>query len=465
MFKWHGWSAACRQCGGQMEFTHGQKIAVDKLWKWLNDMKPGDIFRWYGYAGTGKTTALSHFMRENPMGLRMVFVTPTNKAKKVLDNKLKADGFGDFKTKTLFSLLYTWLDNPDYVDAVEMARVFHDKLQKAPLTEDEEKTFKDLCRMTRELQPNISCPRERPEDIDLIIIDEASMVCRKDAETLLEWQIPVIVMGDPFQLPPIKEQESILMGPHHNALLTEVVRQSAENKLLKFATDLRDNKPFHPQLLSGNYDHPTLAIKRNRDLDRMREASCIIAFSNQMVAEANHLCHVGKHGDSELMYYPQDGDPVMFYQNNYMKEKVVDEKGRPVMISKFDDNGNETKEQKTISRTLFDNGERVWLKGHLGPMTNFVKENGETEFFYKWDSKYFREFAEGMKSPGTREITKWYFTFGYACTVHKAQGSEFDSVYLINDYPLRLRNTVQYRRWLYTAVTRAKTKIYIEGTI
>ena len=56
------------------------------------------------------------------------------------------------------------------------------------------------------------------------------------------------------------------------------------------------------------------------------------------------------------------------------------------------------------------------------------------------------------------------FTYGYVCTVHKAQGSEFESVRIVDDFSKRLAKgkPALRKQWAYTAVTRATKNLYIE---
>lgn len=466
-FRLHQYKITCNSgIGVRMTLTDGQATACEKLDIWMSKMDEYDIFRIHGYAGTGKTTVISHYIKENPFDpKRIIFVTPTNKAKRVLASKLARDGLDRYRLGTVFSLLYTWIDNAQYIDAIEMAQVFHEKQKTQELTDDEEETFRKLCRLTRELEPNISAPRERPDDLDLIIIDEASMVGRKDSELLMSWGIPMVVIGDPFQLPPVKESDSLLIGTYYDALITEVVRTDSENKALKLATDLRNDQPFHPSLNRG-YAKESLTISYSRDLERMKKSDCVIAFTNSMVAKVNQEIHDSLFPENKELNFPQIGEPLMFYQGNYKKEKQLDENGKVVTVTRFNEvTGQPYAEPKTTRKTLFDNGERVILESDAGPRMSLRKDDGSFEVFDKYDTRAFHDFLAGLQSVNMREITKWYLTYGYACTVHKSQGSEFDHVYIVNDYPLYMRNTITYRRWLYTAITRAKKSVFIEGGI
>lgn len=446
------------------DLTEGQKLAVKKLDEFLIKKSEYSILRIYGYAGTGKTTAISSYMSDHNIDPdSIIFVAPTNKAKRVLAKKFARDGLHQYKVTTVFQLLYTWIDNPDYCSALQKAKEMHQlKKDSSNLSDDQEKEFKKLCAMTRNLDPHISARREKPEDLEIIIIDECSMVGLNDCKALEEWGIPLVVIGDKFQLPPVKESVSRLMVADPDVLLTEVKR-TEDNKILKLATDIRDLKPMHPSL-NNEYSKADLTVSRRRNVDAMANADMIICYTNSMVAKVNLEMHEHFHPEKGTDF-PQIGEPVMFYQGNFETTNCHDDDGNDIKIERLDDFGNTYTENKTFRKPLFDNGEKCTVSCLDWHGLALIKDDDTVTLFKKFDSHLFSEFVNSMQDSSTRELSKWYFSFGYACTVHKSQGSEFDNVYIVNDYPVYKRNTIDYKRWIYTAITRAKCNLYIEGGI
>src|ERR1700758_4494302 len=184
-----------------IELNPEQKIAVQRLIEFIED--PG-TFDWYfcftGFAGTGKTFCMREVVaRCRKSASQFAYTAPTNKAAKVLR---QVTG----NACTIYSLLGLRVDK------------------------------------SGELKQVVAGKRPDLSDLDVVVVDEASMVnsnlfdiLRVSAE---RWQFKVVFMGDLAQLPPVGEPSSMALGGMVGANLTRVMRH--DNQILTFATQVRE---------------------------------------------------------------------------------------------------------------------------------------------------------------------------------------------------------------------------------
>ena len=183
-------------------FNDQQKDALRAVDKWFTEYKTSQgrnrkqIFRLFGYAGTGKTTLAKHFAEgtDDP-----VFSAFTGKASLVLR---KAGCFG---ARTIHSLIY--------------------------IAEQDEKTGEVTFRLNK--QSDL-------KSADLLIIDECSMVNEELGKHLLSFGKPILVLGDPAQLPPV-EGSGFFTDQEPDFMLTEIHRQAKDNPIIYLATQARNN--------------------------------------------------------------------------------------------------------------------------------------------------------------------------------------------------------------------------------
>lgn len=159
-----------------------------------------------GYAGTGKSTLVKFIISALDINeYDVCYIAYTGKAAKVLRDK------GCPNAMTAHRLLY----------------------QSYPKNDG---TF--CHKIKRPLDHNYK----------LIVVDEISMLPKEMWELLLSHNIHVICLGDPFQLPPIGEDNGVLQNPH--VFLDEIMRQAQESEIIRLTMNIRENKPL--QLFQGN---------------------------------------------------------------------------------------------------------------------------------------------------------------------------------------------------------------------
>jgi exodeoxyribonuclease-5 len=261
---------------------------------------------------------------------------------------------------------------------------------------------------------------------DLIVVDEASMLDSAIWRDLLSYGIPIIAIGDHGQLPPIDGNFNLMQHP--NIVLEEIHRQAKDNPIIRISIQARTNG----QIDFGIYGDKIkkLSIRENQD-------------------ELQDL--VEKFNDEIMMLCGYNQTRVRL--NKYVRSQIGFELDQP--------------EFKDRVICLKNNSKKEIYNGMIGKVT-FI-ENDKDFFFAKIDfddttfsglilAKQFNS----LKTIEHRNSVNEYdlFDFGYAITVHKAQGSQSKKVILFEERFKQMDET-SWKRWLYTAVTRASEELII----
>lgn len=251
-----------------MAFTAQQEDALKRVKEWFEDESGPQVFKLFGYAGTGKTTLAKHFS-ENVKGWTQ-YSAFTGKACQVLRNK------DCHNAKTLHSLIYKAKQMPD--GNVRFVRnVFDSPLMYAKL----------------------------------IITDEVSMVGEELGKDLLAFGKKVLVLGDPAQLPPVKSGEGYFMG-EPDILLTEVHRQAADNPIIALSMHLRAQKPLR-SFFGRNVDRDHLKLVDGVTVTEALAMDQIICGKNQTRDIRNRRFRDLK-GFSGI--FPNIGEKLICLKNN-----------------------------------------------------------------------------------------------------------------------------------------------------
>ena len=373
-----------------MQFSPQQDEALKAVSRWLKEgQRP--IFRLFGYAGTGKTTLARHFASH--VDGQVQFAAFTGKAAQVLRSK------GAVNARTIHSLIY----RPRGEEAVE-----------------DETTGKTS------INPTFSLNRQSPvAKAALIVIDECSMVDEQLGRDLMSFGTPILVLGDPAQLPPISgggfftEHE-----PDH--LLTEIHRQAADNPIIRMALDVREGR----ELGYGDFGAARVITRDEVDQDLVLAADQVLVGTNRTRRRYNQRLRELKGFDAA---YPQAGDKLVCLRNDPAKGLL---------------NGSLWKVMTSARETVKPGINLLVAPEEDDPDRGIAKikllkaafENPEADI--PWQQK--KRFDD--------------FDYGYALTVHKAQGSQWDEVVLF-DESFAFKDTRQ--RWLYTAITRAAERLTV----
>jgi exodeoxyribonuclease-5 len=380
--------------------TKSQQLALDKSEVWFKN-KDKQVFEIAGYPGTGKTTIVSKII-EN-LGLdneEVMFVTYVGKAALAL--LLKGNN-----ARTIHSAAYELELFPKKVDGVSVLD---------------------------EYGKEVMIPRFVKRDkispaIKLIVVDEGGMIPEGIANDLMSFNVPMIVIGDNAQLPPIFGESYFLNKP--DVTLTDLMRQSEDSDIVKIATMVRLGIP----LSYKDYPGGSRIIRKKEVTDEMLMTS--------------DICICGKNDTRRDL-------------NKYIREELFDRrKNHPMINDKLICRMNNRNCPPIDNLIFLTNG----LIGYVYDYDisdinkNIVKIDFRPDFY---ENKMFNnvnidyKYLMGYSDKNDRFLNK--FEYGYAITCHLAQGSEYDNVFIYNE---RMGTNEYYKRWLYTAVTRAKEKVIL----
>lgn len=205
-----------------MAWSQQQSAALAAVAKWVDDPKAKQVFRLFGYAGTGKTTLATH-MAAGVKG-RVLYACFTGKASLVLRQKGCEDAC------TIHSLIYKPVEDP-------------------------------VTGIT-EFKRN---PDSAVAGAALVIIDEVSMVGEELARDLLSFGTKILVLGDPAQLPPVKG-EGFFINAKPDIMLTEVHRQAAENPIIRMSMDVREGRGLTP----GAYGESRIVLRSDLSKEELQ---------------------------------------------------------------------------------------------------------------------------------------------------------------------------------------------------
>lgn len=360
-----------------MEWSPQQDAALKAVSFWLKRGTP-QVFRLFGYAGSGKTT-LARAVADNMEG-DVMFGAFTGKAALVMRSKGCRD-----------------------------ARTIHSMIYRARDTDTEEPSF----------VLNEDGPASKAE---LIIIDECSMVDEALGRDLLSFGKPVLVLGDPAQLPPIKGG-GFFTEASPDAMLTEVHRQAADNPIIRLSMLIRDGGRLAP----GRYGSSRIVSRDLIDAEQVKAADQVLVGLNRTRRAYNRRLRelLGRAGD-----LPEAGDKLVCLKND-RKKGLLNGSLWTVQTAG-------TVRRKKIRMTVVPEEDSAHKPLRIGVLPEFFTSEEEIPYSLR------RESDE--------------FDYGYALTVHKAQGSQWDKIVLFDESGAFR----EYRdRWLYTGITRAAESLTI----
>ena len=354
-----------------------QDRALVEIATWLKTGRP-QIFRLFGYAGTGKTTLARH-IAEGIDG-DVVFAAYTGKAALVLRSK------GCDDARTIHSLIY----RPQDIDSEV---------------------------------PSFVINEQSPANAaSLIIIDECSMVDEDLGRDLLSFGRPVLVLGDPAQLPPVKGG-GFFTEAQPDFMLTEVHRQAADNPIIRMSMIVREGG----RLERGAYGESSVIARDAID-------SATVTRADQVLVGLNRTRKLYNKRLRELFGFsgslPEAGDKLVCLKND-RKKGLLNGGIWTVKLMAPARSG-----KLRMSLVPEDDAARKPLRVRVLPA--FFESEEEIPYTLRRDSDE--------------------FDFGYALTVHKAQGSQWNDMVLFDEsWAFREHRS----RWLYTGITRAAERITI----
>jgi len=264
----------------------------------------------------------------------------------------------------------------------------------------------------------------------LVVMDEASMVGEWDMNAVLKHGIAVLALGDLGQLPPVKAPYS-LTPDHVDFELTEILRQSGESNIIRAAAFARQGKTLPDREYEDVRVRTGTANLEMLIAHSDEQGQILCSFNTTRVAINRRIRDELGFGAHAI---PQVGEKVMCTFNQHQHGFMNGEQGIILKfeeVPEYDAESNESENMLYVSlKSLSDGRER---KVKFNP--DCFSTDGEVA-------------KEALKAIGG-------FTYGYACTVHKSQGSEFENV-LVIDEPMG-----DVAKLRYTAYTRASKRLTI----
>lgn len=466
----HQWEAINEAAAWYKEasqhFVREPRPADDDFEAWQtyspNEMRhgldPGQSFVFAGYAGSGKSTCVAAMIEK--LGLKqseVMYTAPTGKAAKVLSVKLRDSGWYNPAT-TIHKAIYMpqAQKSQEIKDQLDRADTEWDARVEATQAGNTDARFgfehmnnHDLQVMIKKLENELSDAMDSeglsftlkdqkhlPEGIKLIVVDEASMVGTDIAEDLGSFNLPILAIGDPGQLPPINSDWGFSMESP-DVFISEIHRQAAENPIIQLATLARHGELIKP----GDYGDGVKVVRRRDDdvtLDADRDAMVLVGTHKKRFALTMAI-------RKELgidTTGPAKDEPILVQRNSRQYPALV--------------NGS-------IMRCLEDTGD---LADGGVALTVRIQDDEQDALEYElrcpqalFEEHYFKK--RGAYSGPTKDVYNAkanleHLDWGHVLTVHKAQGSEWDDV-VVHDESGSFRGDGD--RWLYTGITRAAEKL------
>ncbi|WP_298148497.1 AAA family ATPase [Flavobacterium sp.] len=443
------------------ETTPSQQVFFETFAQFLSGESQQSAFVLKGYAGTGKTTLIASIVQFfESIDKDVVLMAPTGRAAKVMS------GYSGKDAATIHRSIYY----PNVTDGQYAFTLMKNKWQHA-----------------------------------LFIIDEASMLSDSGSEAvgngllddLLTFvysadHCAVLFVGDTAQLPPVHSDLSPALDPEKLAVyfsagvgiteLTEVMRQATDSGILMNATGIRnlikseELSTFQFQIsgfpdivrLQDPYDIQDAfeSAFNEREID---ESIVIVRSNKRANAYNNQIRNRILMRDHEIA----TGDLLMVVKNNYYwladdaskdfiangdivevleifkEEELYGKKFARVKVKFLDYQQSDTFECLVMLDTLQSESPALTQ----AEFRDFASQVEEDYIEYSPSTRY-------KKMKENQYFNALQVKFSYAMTCHKAQGGQWSRVFVEQPY-LPEGVSIPYYRWLYTAITRAKEKLYL----
>lgn len=472
------------------DLNEGQKEAFRNIISFFGS-KEFDAFVLKGYAGTGKTFLVKRIVRWindcYKKNARIAITAPTNKAVRVLY------AMGEFldvapKEPALAKDFPTWLD--DDVSPKKTAGIDYSTIHKLlGLTETITARGEQIFTAKNKDKNDI-------EEYDVLIVDETSMLDDMLFKEIIHWgdKIKIIFMGDPAQIPPVNRVDCIPFRENHTyrfsrSELTEIMRQKGDNPIIEASFRLRNNlelvqpiKEVKTQLNSA--DHGIVHIDAKVQRDEIRPLiekyfkseeftadanyAKIIAWRNKVVGYMNDVVREILYGPNPNRYVAgeklivsspvfRDYGGILFNTSEELKVVGVAIKNKKFQEKEFSLDAKvyectveafEAESKQVLKRVIF-----------------IIHEDSLVEFNMIATQAKERAIARRQATFWVTyyNILKWSadVAYNYAITAHKAQGSTYRNVLLMEEDIDKNPKTIERNRIKYTAYSRPTDRLYI----
>ncbi len=429
------------------ELTADQAAAL----KLIEDAyRPGDLFLLTGHAGSGKTYLMQRLTKNMLKQRRSIVLTaPTHKAVAVLARKLADAGINGVSCRTTHSLL---------------------GLRPKP------KADRLMFERDRNAKPVLE---------DVVVVDECSMVS-EDLLRHIKRHLPnafVVFVGDPAQLPPVGEKESLTFKTKGTAHLTTIVRQAAGNPILDAATIIRTSQGQQTDwswlaqaAIEGGHGVflPGEAAQRwmrkaftSEEFDADPDSFRYLAWTNHRVHEVNEMIRRWRYGDNiPTPFMP--GESCLFKEPLIIEERTIFGNNQEAKVIDI--------ERSTYTYKIPEADDvKDWIASVPSwKLTMLDSEGVEQQVHMPADNTEYQKVIARIKDEAAEDRVRWKHMHDfkqsmadlqsiYALTVHRSQGSTFGTAMIdLPDIRRRERdNLLEAQQMLYVAVTRPSKRLIV----
>jgi len=444
--------------------TADQSSALMKLAGYICDNNNDVIFLMTGYAGTGKTSVISSVVKTlDLLRMRSILLAPTGRAAKVLTSYSGKQAF------TIHKKIYRQKSSKDGIGSFALDRNLH------------KDTF--------------------------FIVDEASMVSNSSPDSalfgsgrvlddLIEYvysgtECKLIIVGDIAQLPPVGSAvspalDSTALGEYGFGLvsceLRQVVRQSESSGVLMNATRIRlqvaENDLVHPSIDCTNFKD-TIRITGEELIDEISDAYGACGMEGTIiVVNSNKMANKYNQGIRNRIFFREEeispGDMVMVVKNNYfVLEEEEDGTGfiangdiaEVKKIKKYEERYGFRFADMLLKFPDYDlEIESKVMMDVLHLDTPALPSDRSKELYQNVLADYLHIRTRKNQFEAVRNdpyFNALQIKFAYAVTCHKAQGGQWERVFIDQGMFNRNEITIDYLRWFYTALTRSTDRVYL----
>lgn len=447
-----------------LEPTSQQSALMEKVANFIVDKDSDRIFLLKGYAGTGKTSVISSVIKVmDELQQPVVLLAPTGRAAKVLSIYSEKQAF------TIHKKIYRQKSGADF---------------------------------NSDFNLNVNLHKST-----LFVVDEASMIANSAPDSvfgsgcLLDDLIHyvysgencrLILIGDTAQLPPVGQllspalDKGMLEGYGFSVdefELTEVVRQASSSGILSNATFLRT------LIANEFYDDglPKIDTENFPDVKKMPGDELIEALSSSygkygtddviVISRSNKRANVFNNGIRNSVLYREEelssGDMLMVVKNNYFWSKDI--KGFDFIA-----NGDVAEVKRIRNKRELYGFRFAEVLLYFPDYDTEIEANilldtlqsPSPTLTYDDSNRLFQAVQEDYMDIGNKRdrmlkmrqdpyLNALQVKFAYAVTCHKAQGGQWDDVYIDVGYITEEQTDIEFLRWLYTAFTRARRNVYM----
>lgn len=459
-----------------------QKLAFDSLADFIRDLNDDSIYVLKGWAGTGKTYTISLLVRyvldviqPTRLWYKVGVTGPTNKSVRVIR---KATGISSSRVQ--FQTVHKILGLSEKI------------------TSDGQQIFVN----DGDFKPQI-------RTLKLLIVDEVSMLNDDLFEELLKYRdkTKIIFMGDPAQIPPVGRpdcipfRDELLDGYRIKTLnLRQIMRQKEGNPIIESSVKIRKNitnpdsgiSPSNKlNQIGEGIEFVNLNSSESRSsfrtilekyfkTDRFKddpEYCKIIGWRNKTISSMNDLVRKVIYGEEALSSKILIGEKLIANSPILEKDTIIFNTNDEFTVESFEVESEDLRFK--VSDHPDDDPYPISLK-HYEALVSYFDEDDDLvrrtiRILHEDSEEEFKKLANVLKIRAINKKGKdksWlvYYNFlrryadvmyGYSITSHKAQGSTYDTVFLLEDDIDVNWNIIERNRIKYTAYTRSSRKLYV----